>query len=67
MEISIPQLNEGLMLPPSLVDQQAKDHAGPVLLAASLFGGLDDLLGDDFAMRARNQGFVELARDTLLD
>lgn len=42
-------------------------HTCSFFLAASLFGCLDDLLGDDSAMRGGDATLVELARHTFLD
>ena len=47
VEIRIPQLGNGLVLPPALVNKQGKNDAGPVFAAARLLRSLDDSLCDD--------------------
>jgi hypothetical protein len=79
VEIGIPELDQRLVLKPSLADQEAKDlrtsqrrrrkrqesaatyHARPVLGAAGLPGGLDDLCGDDGAVGLGDLVLGELA------
>ena len=67
VEVGVPQLGDGLVLEPALVDEQGVDDASPVVLAARLLGGLDDALGDDAAVCHRHLALLHLAWDALLD
>lgn len=55
------------MAEPALADEETEDDAGAILRPASLLGGLDDLGGDDAAVRLGDLGFVQVARDGRLD
>lgn len=67
VHVGIPELDEGLVLEPSLANHQAKHDAGAVVRATSLLGGLDDLGSDDFAVCLCDFLLVELARNSKLD
>lgn len=67
VEVGIPQLDEGLVAPPLLVNQEAEDDAGSMLAATGFLRGLDDLGRDDLAVRAGDKLRVELDGHALLD
>lgn len=67
VQIAVPELDQGLMLPPSPIDQKTKDNTGAMLVAAGVPGGLDDLFRDDLAVGARDLFLLELAGHALLD
>lgn len=67
MQVGIPKLYRGLMREPPLANEQAKDDTGSIFRSTSLLGGLDDLVGDDFAVRLGDEIFFELTGNTLLD
>lgn len=67
MEVGIPELDVGLVHPPSLVDEETVDDACSVIGPSSFLGRLDDRLGYDPTVRTRDLFHFELAWDTLLD
>jgi hypothetical protein len=67
VQVAVPELDLGLMLPPSPIDQKTKDDTSAMLVAASVSGGLDDLFRDDFAVGARDLVLLELAGHALLN
>jgi len=67
VKVRVPELGSGLMHTPSLVDEETVDDAGPVIAPSSFLGGLDDFLGYDLAVRARDLFRLEVAWYTLLD
>lgn len=66
VEVGIPQFDQGLVAPPLLVNQEAEDDAGSMLVATGLLRGLDDLGRDDLAVRAGDKFRVELDGHALL-
>ena len=67
MQVGVPELDFGLVLPPPLVDQQAVDDAGAVVLSAGVFGGFEDLLRDDLGIRRGDVFDGQLEGDAFLD
>jgi hypothetical protein len=54
VQVGIPELIQGLVLEPALDDQETVDDASLVVCAAGLLGRLNDLAGDDLAVRTGN-------------
>lgn len=65
VQFGIPELDERLMLKPSLVDKQTKDDTGTVLLATGLSGRAHHFLRDDLAVGSSDLVLIEFARDGL--
>lgn len=61
MKLSIPQFDQSLVFPPSLVDEQTVNHTSRTLLTTSFLGSLDHLLRDNLTMRSGNLLLGQLA------
>jgi hypothetical protein len=67
VEVGIPELDLGLVLPPPFVDEKTVDNAGPVIASSSFLSGLDDLLGYDSTVWPSDLLLLELARNAFFD